>query len=74
MFPVISIDSGKARKLDIGIALQKLYYKPEDYHITVNKLYKTSEKAGYDFTIDEVRNWLEKQAIYIRFMPPPNIF
>jgi len=72
MFPIISIDPEKSRKLDIGIALQKLYYKPEGYHRTVNKLYDDSQYAGYDFTIDEVRNWLEKQAIHQIHMPSPS--
>lgn len=72
MFPIISIDPEKSRKLDIGIALQKLYYKPEGYHRTINKLYEASEKAGYDFTIVEIREWLEKQAIHQIHMPPPS--
>jgi len=71
MFPIVSIDSGKSRKLDIGIALQKLYYCPEGYYRTVNKLHEASEKAGYDFTLDEVRMWLEKQAVHQIHMPPP---
>ena len=71
MIPIISVDLEKSRKLDIGIALQKLYYKPEGYHRTVNKLYDASQDAGYDFTIDEVRMWLEKQAVYQIHMPSP---
>jgi len=31
MIPVISIDTGKARKLDVSIALQKIYYNPSGY-------------------------------------------
>jgi len=71
MLPIISVDSEKSRKLDIEIALQKLYYCPEGYHRTVNKLYDASENVGYDFTLDEVRMWLEKQAVHQIHMPPP---
>ena len=70
-FPIVSIDSGKSRKLDICIALQKLYYCPEGYYRTVNKLHEASEKVRYDFTLDEVRMWLEKQAVHQIHMPPP---
>jgi len=71
MIPIISIDPEKSRKLDIGIALQKLYYKTDGYHRTVNKLYDASLEAGYDFTLDEVHMWLEKQAVHQIHMPPP---
>jgi len=71
MLPIISVDSEKSRKLDIGIALQKLYYKPDGYYRTVNKLHEASENVGYDFTLDEVRMWLEKQAVHQIHMPPP---
>ena len=71
MLPFISIDSEKSRKLDIGIALQKLYYKPDGYYRTVNKLHEAAENVGYDFTLDEVRMWLEKQAVHQIHMPPP---
>ena len=54
--PIIRIDSGKARKLDVSIALQKIYYQPVGYQRNVKKLYEASLNAGYDFTIDEVRN------------------
>ena len=72
MIPFISVNPKNSHKLDVGIALQKLYYKPEGYHRTVNKLYDASLEAGYDFTIDEVREWLERQALHQIHMPGPN--
>jgi len=71
MLPFISIDSEKSRKLDIGIALQKLYYKPDGYYRTVNKLHEAAENVGYDFTLDEVCMWLEKKAVHQIHMPLP---
>ena len=69
--PVIQIDSGKARELDISIALRKIYYHPNGYQRTVKKLYEASLKARYNFSIDEVYNWLEKQALYQIHKPRP---
>ena len=51
----------------MAIALQKIYYQPASYHRTAKKLYEASsfsQKTGYDFTLDEVRNWLERQAVH----------
>ena len=64
MIPIIQIDSGEARKLDISIALQKIYYHPVGYQRTAKKLHEVSKKTGYDFSLDEVRDWLERQSIY----------
>jgi hypothetical protein len=69
--PIIQIDSGKARELDISIALRKIYYHPNSYQKTVKKLYEASLKARYNFSIDEVYNWLEKQALYQIHKPQP---
>ena len=71
MIPIIQIDSGEARKLDISIALQKIYYQPSGYQRTVKKLYEVSKKAGFDFSLDEVRDWLERQAVHQIHMPRP---
>ena len=60
LIPIIQIDSGKARKLDISIALQKIYYQPSGYQRTVKKLFEASQKAGHDFALDEVKDWLER--------------
>ncbi|RHZ81988.1 hypothetical protein Glove_115g99 [Diversispora epigaea] len=64
MIPVISIDTGKAHKLDISIALQKIYYHPSGYQRTSKKLYEISQKAGFDFTVAEVQEWLERQVLH----------
>ena len=56
------------------IALQKIYYQPADYHRTAKKLYEASsfgQKTGYDFTLDEVRDWLERQAVHQIHKPRP---
>ena len=47
--PIIQIDSGKARELDISIVLRKIYYHPNGYQRTVKKMYEASLKARYNF-------------------------
>ena len=49
--PIIQIDSGNVRKLDISIALRKIYYQPNGYQRTVKKLYEASLKTGHNFII-----------------------
>src|SRR5437764_1502393 len=71
LFPIIRIDSSEAQKLDMAIALQKIYYQPAGYHRTAKKLNEASQKTGYDFTLDEVRDWLEKQAVHQIHKPRP---
>jgi hypothetical protein len=71
LIPIIQIDSGEARKLDISIDLQKIYYQPTGYQRNAKKLYEVSKKAGYDFSLDEVRDWLEKQAVHQIHKPRP---
>src|SRR2546423_2286871 len=71
LFPIIRIDSSEAQKLDMAIALQKIYYQPAGYYCTAKKLYEASQKTGYDFTLDEVRDWLERQAVYQIHKPRP---
>ena len=63
--PIIQIDSGNVRELDISIALRKIYYQPNGYQRTVKKLYEASLKAGYDFSVKEVRDWLERQILFL---------
>src|SRR3990170_4147785 len=63
--PIIRIDSGKARKLDASIALRKIYYQPVGYQRTTKKLLEASLKAGYDFTLNEVHDWLERQLLHL---------
>src|SRR2546430_2636230 len=71
LFPIIRIDSSEAQKLDMAIALQKIYYQPAGYYRTAKKLYEASQKTGYDFTLDEVRDWLERQAVHQIHKPRP---
>src|SRR6266480_7644730 len=71
LFPIIRIDSSEAQKLDMAIALQKIYYQPAGYYRTAKKLYEASQKSGYDFTLDEVRDWLERQAVHQIHKPRP---
>ena len=65
LIPIIQIDSDEARYLDVGIALQKIYYQPVGYQRNAKKLHKASQKAGYDFSLDEVRDWLERQLLHL---------
>ena len=71
LIPIILIDSSKARKLDVSIALQKIYYHPSGYQRTIKQLYNASNNSGYDFTFDEVRDWLERQAVHQIHKPRP---
>src|ERR1700741_2715433 len=71
LIPIIQIDSGEARKLDISIDLQKIYYQPTGYQRNAKKLHKASQKAGYDFSLDEVRDWLDIQAVHQIHMRRP---
>ena len=64
LIPIIQIDLGKAQKLDISIDLQKIYYQPSGYQRTVKKLFEASKDAGYDFTLNEMKDWLERQAVH----------
>src|SRR6266513_590072 len=64
LIPIIQIDSDEARKLDVSIALQKIYYQPAGYYRTAKKLFEASQKAGFNFTLAEVEDWLERQAVY----------
>ncbi|GES81689.1 hypothetical protein GLOIN_2v1878227 [Rhizophagus clarus] len=71
LLPIIPIDSGEARNLDISIALKKIYYQPIGYQRNAKKLHEASIKAGYDFTIDEVKDWLERQLLHLLHKPRP---
>ena len=71
LIPIIQINSGEAWKLDVSIDLQKIYYQSVGYQRNAKKLYETSLKAGYNFILDKVRDWLERQAIYQIHKPHP---
>ena len=71
LIPIIQIDSNEARKLDVSIALQNIYYQPSGYQRTVKKLFEASQEAGFDFTLADVEDWLERQAVYQIHKPQP---
>ena len=51
--------------------LRRIYYQPTGYHRTAKKLFETIKNMGYDFTINEVQDWLERQAIHQVHKPRP---
>src|SRR5271155_5413273 len=63
--PLIHIDSEKIRKLEISIALQKIYYQPSGYQRIAKNLLEVSKQAGFDFTLSEINEWLERQLLYL---------
>jgi len=63
--PLIYIDSGKVRGLEISIALQKIYYQPSGYQRIAKNLFEASKQAGFDFTLSEINEWLERQLLYL---------
>src|SRR5437762_6579695 len=69
--PVIYINSQKARDLDQDLALQKLYYRPEGYYRTAEKMQTACKRARYGFTLTVIKNWLNKQALYQIHKPRP---
>ncbi|CAB5381733.1 unnamed protein product [Rhizophagus irregularis] len=75
LIPIIPIDSDEARNVEVTSALCRIFYQPSGYQRTAKKLYETSQNAGYDFTLDEVQDWLERQAVHqvhkprLRFIP-----
>jgi len=71
LIPIIQIDLDEARKLNTFIDLQKIYYQPSGYQRTVKKLHEASQKAGHDFALDDVKDWLERQAVHQIHMPRP---
>ena len=69
--PVIYINPQKARNLDQNLALQKLYYRPEGYYRSAEKMQMACKKAGYGFTLAVIKNWLNKQALHQIHKPRP---
>jgi hypothetical protein len=69
--PVIYIDPQKVRDLDRDLTLQKLYYRPEGYYQTAEKMQTACKKAGYKFTLAVIKNWLNKQALHQIHKPRP---
>ncbi|CAB5303378.1 unnamed protein product [Rhizophagus irregularis] len=71
LIPIIPIDSDEARNVEVTSTLCRIFYQPSGYQRTAKKLYETSQNAGYDFTLDEVQDWLERQAVYQVHKPHP---
>ena len=71
MFSLIQINANKTSKLDVSTALQKIYYQPVGYQRNAKKLLEASKNARYDFSIDVVQDWLERQAIHQIHKPRP---
>ena len=69
--PIIQIDLSEARKIDVTSALRRIYYQPSGYQRTVKKLLEAAKNTGYNFTIDEVKDWLKRQAIHQIHKPQP---
>src|SRR5271170_1251149 len=71
--PIIQIDSEEARKIDVTSVLRRIYYQPSGYQRTAKKLLMTAsaKNAEYDFIIDEVKDWLERQAVHQIHKPRP---
>ncbi|CAG8769534.1 6153_t:CDS:2, partial [Rhizophagus irregularis] len=44
---------------------------PIGYHRNAKKLLEASLKAGYDFSLDEVKDWLERQLLHLLHKPRP---
>src|SRR5688572_4942086 len=69
--PTIEIDTLEAKTIEREMILQKLYYRPDGYYRTVEKLRDACCKAGHDFLFSDIKQWLNKQAINQVHMPPP---
>jgi hypothetical protein len=71
LIPIIQIDSGEARNVDVSLTLSRIYYQPIGYQRNAKKLYEASLKAEHDITLDEVHDWLERQAVHQIHKPRP---
>src|SRR6266498_5477419 len=69
--PLIYIDPQKAYDLDQDLTLQELYYRPEGYYQTAKKMRDACMKAGYEFSLAIIKNWLNKQALHQIHKPCP---
>ena len=57
--------------MDVSSSLTRIYYQPVGYYRTTKKLHEASQKAGFDFTLKEVKDWLERQAVHQIHKPRP---
>ncbi len=44
--------------------MQEIYYRPEGYYQTAEKMLDACKKAGYKFTLSMIKKWLNRQALY----------
>jgi hypothetical protein len=65
--PLIYIDP----KEEIRIVCRILYYRPQGYYRTVEKLRDACRKTGNNFSLVDIKNWLYKQALHQIHMPRP---
>src|ERR1051325_4387160 len=49
----------------------ELYLQPVGYYQTAEKMLDACRRNGYEFTLAEIEDWLNKQAIYQIHKPPP---
>jgi hypothetical protein len=49
----------------------KIFYQPSGYQETVKKSHKIPLNTGYDFSIDEMRDWLERQLLHLMHKSHP---
>ncbi|CAG8747950.1 16534_t:CDS:2, partial [Dentiscutata erythropus] len=69
--PTIIIDSQNACDLDRDLTLQELFYWPEGLYQNVDGLWDACKKADYKFLFNNIKKWLDGQAMYqiFRFLP-----
>jgi hypothetical protein len=53
------------------LIFHKLYYQPEGYYQTAEKMRDACKKIRYKFTLAEIEDWLNKQVIYQIHKPRP---
>jgi hypothetical protein len=71
LIPIIQIDSDEARNVEVALTLCRLYYQPVGYQRTAKKLHESAKQAGHNFSLDEVNDWLERQAVHQVHKPKP---
>lgn len=62
--PLIYINPQKAHDLDRNLIFQKLYYQPEGYYQTSEKMQMVCKNTRYRFSLTEIKNWLNRQALH----------
>jgi hypothetical protein len=71
LIPIIPINTFGRDELDVSTILQKIYYQPTGYQRNAKKLYEASQKTGFDFTLDEVCDWLKRQLLHLMHKSRP---